>query len=190
MNVPLLGLDQKDNGPYYQGADAVDAADPRPGQLFQSAVQPQQQQKSNFQQIPVETGEIHFQNGAKYIGQHINRVPKGIGIYTYPPGGPRMSFNGYFENGLPHGQGTLKYVNGYEFVGFMHEGNLSNGKLTRNDLSYWQGTFRNNTLWEGKFVLFMHGQWTEENYKNGERETCCSMFADACKADAQNCVIL
>ena len=67
--------------------------------------------------------------GGTYEGHFENGVPHGQGIMQYNDGNVEraVAYEGHFENGVPHGQGKMKYNDG-TVDGAVYEGAWLNGK--------------------------------------------------------------
>ena len=61
-------------------------------------------------------------NGDKYVGNHINDVRSGKGLYLFANGD---SYNGNWVNGNATGKGILKFINGDENDGEFKDNSFS-----------------------------------------------------------------
>jgi len=65
-----------------------------------------------------------------------------------------VEYEGYWKNGLRHGEGTLKYNNGSVYIGEWEEGKkCGQGKMTYASKNYYEGEWKNNKR-NGEGVMF------------------------------------
>lgn len=117
-------------------------------------------------------GEIHLENGERYVGPFVLGFPSGMGRYYRDDG---TCYESLFEKGRPVGIGNLKYENGNMLTGDFSSGTISgpakltltSGRTFEGELehSYLNGkgrsTFPNGDVYEGDIFLDMcHGTGT------------------------------
>ena len=99
--------------------------------------------------------EIKFNDGSKYIGQVLNGLPHGRGIW-YSTNGDR--YEGDFKNGKKEGKG-IYYYNREPFKGDRYEGDYKNNKQDGKGIIYfsngdrYEGDLKNGKM-EGEGVLY------------------------------------
>jgi hypothetical protein len=120
------------------------------------------------------TGDIKFHieqvltldDGSTYTGEVVDSKPHGRGRIKYRVEHIQKLFEGQFQNGMPHGQGVMRYANGSIWEGTYVNGKMEGyGSLTRPDgysyLGEWgQGKFNGKgklinefgDIYEGIFV--------------------------------------
>lgn len=75
-------------------------------------------------------------------------VPDSIGEGKYEAG----TYKGMYRNGIREGEGTFHTTDGSNhFTGTFHNGKYAKGRLTFNDKTYYEGTFKNNEFDTGKW---------------------------------------
>jgi len=109
--------------------------------------------------------ELIAVNG-RYVGQVVNGLPEGKGIYYYNNGD---RYEGDFRNGKAEGKGIYYYHNGERY-----EGDFRNGKSEGKGIHYYhngdryEGDFRNGKK-EGKGIYYYpNGDRTMGDFYNGK----------------------
>ena len=130
----------------------------------------QNQMNKNFQEIKINNinkQEIRQYNG-RYVGQVINGLKEGKGIFYFNNGD---KYVGDFINDKVEGKGICFYQTGNRY-----EGDFRNDKREGKGIYYfingnrYEGNFRNNEF-DGKGIMYYHnGGRYEGDFKNGKFE--------------------
>ena len=92
-----------------------------------------------------------------WTGELVDGIPQGKGKIHYDRNDKdkRYTYEGNVENGARNdANATLQYRNGNSFVGSFENDNFKQGRLTlRNDGVYFDGTFKDNQPWNGKWYF-------------------------------------
>lgn len=98
---------------------------------------------------------VELDNGEQYEGRLKNGLPVGQGVLRYSNGDRH---EGYFENGLPMGRGTYYLANGNAYSGFWVRGRL-NGTVQFNDRSgnRYEGSIANHAPNGRGSMFFVNG---------------------------------
>ena len=105
--------------------------------------------------------EIKYKDG-KYIGQILNGLREGKGIYYYKSGD---RYEGYFRNGKQEGKGIYYYNDGDRY-----EGDFRNGKKEGKGIYYYNngdrsmGDYYNNNQIGKHVILTRNGEVIVNNY--------------------------
>ena len=91
-----------------------------------------------------------------YSGAWIDDAPNGKGTAKFAKYGdiPAATYEGYFEDGLCTdltGEATMTFETGDKYVGTFENGYYVKGRYILPDNSYFEGTFRNGTPYNGKW---------------------------------------
>ena len=70
------------------------------------------------------TAKCNYENGDNYVGQIVNSLPEGNGIYVYANGD---RYEGQFRQGRPNGQGDFIFANDARYVGVIQNGVMRRG---------------------------------------------------------------
>ena len=98
------------------------------------------------------TGEVN-EKGKKGQEPSEKCLPEGVGLAVYPSSDPqrRASYQGGFRKGLREGQGTLKWKNGSFFNGTFENDHLQEGKYLLADSSFFKGWFQDDRPFQGEW---------------------------------------
>ena len=97
--------------------------------------------------------KVVYHSGNSYEGQFVDGKRNGVGVFKYAVG-DMLSYEGSFENDLPHGHGKCTYKNGDIYEGEFSEDKLhGKGKyIWANGITY-EGEFQNNAIHgKGKMI--------------------------------------
>ena len=139
--------------------------------------------------LPIDSGEVIYNNGAKYIGGVGGKKDAGLVYYFYEGYGKFFqsfptedtimhndsSYVGFFHEGLPHGKGEMvRHLSGNEenLVEWKYSGNWDNGKkhgqgkITfeyMSDFESYDGEWKNNVK-HGKGKQVINSEYGETTY--------------------------
>lgn len=90
------------------------------------------------------------------LADTLGALPNGKGTAKYKKYGeiPPATYDGNFVNGLCNdttGQATMTFENGDQYVGNFKDGYYTTGKYIMADKSYFEGTFKNTSPYNGKW---------------------------------------
>ena len=107
-------------------------------------------------------GKYEWSDGDYYIGEWSNNTQDGFGYMQWYKGNSKFSsYEGYWQNGIMHGNGNYKFFNGEEYRGM-----FINSKRSGYGAQFWP----NGNLYEGQWYDDeMHGQGTY-TYANGNKD--------------------
>ena len=74
---------------------------------------------------PVHAKILTTPDGGRYVGDVVNGIPNGEGIFAYSDG---AKYVGEWKDGLFHGQGSLTEPDGAQYVGEFKDDKFWNGK--------------------------------------------------------------
>ena len=113
--------------------------------------------------------KIQFKEG-KYIGQIVNGLPEGKGIYFYDNGD---KYEGEFKKGIRNGRGIFYYKR-EPYTGDRYEGDWKNGTMEGKGIYYsnkgdrYEGEFRNGVPDGQGIDYFSNGDRRMGDYSNGK----------------------
>ena len=85
-------------------------------------------------------GELNYQNGDIYVGELVNSIPHGKGVFTTAA----ETRSGTFVNGKLCGDGTLETTNGLIYEGgFLDDKYEGLGELCQELIQIYQGEWHN-----------------------------------------------
>jgi hypothetical protein len=106
--------------------------------------------------------------GAKYIGEHINDQPNGLGTVTYSDG---RKYSGIWQDGQPCGQGTLTYEDEATYVGDIENGQPDGyGRMTYRDGSEHIGGWKNGQPHGHGILVSANGYATADVFEEGKKK--------------------
>ena len=107
-------------------------------------------------------------DGGEYLGSlNEQRRPHGYGVRKYGDG---AQYEGYFENGFLHGQGTFTWADGHKYIGRWNNGIMedSYAQFFYPDGHKYYGGFQDDKRHGSGTMSFPDGKQRSGQWKNGE----------------------